>query len=214
MRIAVSQRADEVSSHKERRDALDQRWAQRIEPLGLLPVPVPNGLQDPQAWARALSIEGLLLTGGNDLSGRAAGGGSASERDRTEGLLLDLSQAMRWPVLGVCRGMQMLNGHLGGRLTAVQGHVATRHRLQRSDQPARFLADLADGLEVNSFHHFGIAPEGLAAALVPVLRDDEGFVEAAEHSQLPWAGIMWHPERESELAAIDRILLSQIFSSP
>lgn len=196
MRIAISQRVDVIERHAERRDALDQRWAHRIESLGLTPVPVPNALQSPQAWAVALGIEALLLTGGNDLVGQPEASNGSSERDRTEFELLHLAALKRWPVLGVCRGLQALNVHLGGSLVRVDGHVGERHVLRRTDQPARRLAGLTDGMVVNSFHSFGIAGQGLAPQLVPVLTDEQGHVEAAEHAELPWVGLMWHPERE------------------
>jgi len=211
MRIAVSQRADEVSSYCERRDALDQRWAARLESLNLTPVPMPNGLQDPQAWARSLGIQGLLLTGGNDLGGLSAHGSGAPERDRSESLLLDLACTECWPVLGVCRGMQMLNKYLGGELAPITDHVAVRHLLLRSNQPTRLFGGLSASMEVNSFHGFGIAADMLAQPLLPVLHDAQGFIEAAEHRHLPWAAVMWHPEREPALSATDQALLANLF---
>jgi putative glutamine amidotransferase len=210
MRIAISQRADPALH--ERRDALDQRWAPQLESLGAVPVPLPNGLHDPQAWACALGIEGVLLSGGNDLCGLPGASGEAAERDRSEALLLDLAHARRWPVLGVCRGFQMLNRYLGGTLTAVEGHVAMRHALYPTAHRARLLPTDPKVIDVNSFHRFGVAAEGLAEPLVPVFCDAQGFVEAAEHRLLPWAGVMWHPEREAVLGEPDRALLSRLFA--
>jgi putative glutamine amidotransferase len=211
MRIAVTQRVDEVGTHRERRDALDQRWPQLIEALGWVPVPVPNGLKDPQTWARAVGVDALLLSGGNDLTGLPGAHAEAPERDHCETLLLDLAQALQWPVLGVCRGMQMLNRYLGGQLIPVPDHVAVRHVLQRAEPAPRLLTALPQTLEVNSFHGFGIAAAGLARSLVPVMLDGEGRVEAAEHRALPWAAIMWHPERESALVGVDCALLTSLF---
>jgi gamma-glutamyl-gamma-aminobutyrate hydrolase PuuD len=208
MRIAISQRIDDFPSREERRDALDQRWAARLETIGLVPVPLPNTLRDPVAWARGLGIGGLVLTGGNDI------GGTAPERDRGEGLLLNLAASERWPVLGICRGLQMINVHLGGNLAPVPGQVGVRHRLHRIAGAPRLLSELGAGIEVNSFHAFGIATEGLAGPLLPVLCDPQGFVEAAEHRTLPWAGLMWHPEREPAFSAGEQALLSRLFWSP
>jgi len=214
MRIAVSQRVHEIPAYRERRDCIDQRWAHVLESLGLVPVPLPNGLQDPQRWALELCVQGLLLTGGND-PGHAPGAADvAPERDRSETVLLDLAHANGLPVLGVCRGLQVLNGYCGGGLGRLPGHVASRHRLRRSGAAARLLGFLPDGVEVNSFHGLGIAAADIAAPLLPVLLDDAGYVEAAEHRHLRWAGIMWHPEREPALTALDRQLLTSIFQTP
>jgi putative glutamine amidotransferase len=214
-RIAVSQRVLAAQPRAERRDALDQAWGPCLEALGLLAVPVPNALRDPQAWALALQIDGLLLTGGNHAGGDPAHHADAApERDATEGQLLHLAQARRWPVLAVCRGLQMLNLHLGGQLVPVEGHVAQRHALQRLPGAGPLLRGLPDALEVNSFHQFGIAPGGLAPALQAGWADAAGQVEAAEHRQLPWLGIMWHPERETALRAHDRHLIHSLFTPP
>ncbi|MCR5885728.1 gamma-glutamyl-gamma-aminobutyrate hydrolase family protein [Rhizobacter sp. J219] len=196
MRIAISQRVDVIERYDERRDALDHRWARRIESLGWVPVPVPNSLQAPAAWARALGIDALLLTGGNDLSGMSSTAPAATERDRTEFELLDLAREVGWPVLGVCRGMQAMNMYLGGHIVPVIGHIAQRHELHGTGWPARRFAGLADGMTVNSFHGFGIPASGLAPGLHPLMQDAAGYVEAAEHDHLPWSAVMWHPERE------------------
>jgi putative glutamine amidotransferase len=207
MRIAISQRIDDIAGRDERRDALDQRWAARLEAIGLVPVPLPNALDDPAGWADALGIGGLILSGGNDVDS------TVSERNRSEGVLLELAATEDWPVLGVCRGLQLMNIHLGGSLLPVAGQVAVRHRVYRRGSAPRLLSDLVDGIEVNSFHAFGIAVEGLASPLHSVLCDPQGFVEAAEHRTLPWVGLMWHPEREPAFSAGERALLSRLFGS-
>lgn len=211
MRIAVSQRVDEIEGRFERRDALDQRWIPILESMGLTPVPLPNLLRDPAAWADELGIQGILLTGGNDVQDAVPGGQCAPERDHSEMLLLRRARERGWPALGICRGLQLMNVHLGGSLVPLAGHVSTSHTLERTSQPARLWAGLPKSLTVNSFHGFGIAPGGLAAPLVPLLQAEDGMIEAAEHRHLPWAGIMWHPERMNTLQGVDRDLISTVF---
>ncbi|MBI3345968.1 MAG: gamma-glutamyl-gamma-aminobutyrate hydrolase family protein [Burkholderiales bacterium] len=216
-RIAVTMRVDDHAAYGERRDALDQRWIGLLQSLGLTPVPAPNALADLGDWTRSLGIAGLLLTGGNDVGLPGLHEASAPERDGSEGRLLELAREQHWPVLGVCRGLQMINVHCGGGLSAVDGHVAIRHEVL--DSPAvvpRFFARGIAGAasrQVNSFHGCGIAAADLATDLVPIYRDAQGWIEAVEHRLLPWAGLMWHPEREPALDAADRHLLNQLFAN-
>jgi putative glutamine amidotransferase len=195
-RIAISQRVEVVADYGERRDALDQRWTGLFEAAGLVLVPIPNTVVDHQGWLAELAIDGVLLSGGNDL---AVYGGDAPERDRLEVGLIEWSIAVDRPLLGVCRGMQVIQHHFGVGLHPVEGHVTSAHDI-----------DL-DGasLSVNSYHRWG------ATDTVPDLlvtgRAADGVIEAVEHRDYRVRGIMWHPERCETLHRRDIALLRTTF---
>lgn len=208
-RIGVSQRVDAAAAYSERRDGLDQAWARLLGGLGLDLVPVPNSLHDVAAWAQRQSLAGLLLSGGNDLAHLPGASNPAPERDACERALLAWAEAAGIPVLGVCRGMQMMNCRLGGGLAPVSGHIACRHAV-RSSADSGFFKDYE---EVNSFHGWGIRPLDLAPSLHAQLWAEDDTVEAFRHERLPWFGIMWHPERDNGSAhAKDLVLLDAIFN--
>lgn len=180
IRVAVTQRVVVAENTGERRDALDQRWAPLLEAGGFAAVPVPNRLGNVAEWAGALDIGAVLLTGGDDL---AELGGTTPERDVTEYALLDWARNRAVPVLGVCRGLQLIAYRAGTRLRRIDGHVAVAHAIATADGSE----------EVNSFHRWGFdrVPQGFAAtATAP-----DGTIEAMQHATLPVSGIMWHPER-------------------
>lgn len=207
MRIGLTQRVELVEGYGERRDCLDQQWATLLASLGHSPIPVPNALQEPQAWFQRVGVDGFILTGGNDLAGLPNASRPAPERDMTEWALLDYAGERQMPVLGVCRGFQVMNVYLGGRLVPVSGHVASRHAVERVSESSFFTGYS----RVNSFHDWGLDKQGLSDMLIPILCGYDGTIEAARHAKLPWFGMMWHPERESPFAPADLALLEQIF---
>lgn len=195
--VAVSQRVDTPQSYTEWRDGLDQRLTQWLLSIGCLPVPVPNALasgdEDRLAdWLHAVRPAALLLSGGNDV-------GDRPERDRTEGQLLDWARDGRRPVLGVCRGMQMLGAWSGIALKPVQGHVRSRHTLQGEI-----------GGAANSFHNLALS--ACPPEYTVIARADDGEIEAIRHQHLPWEGWMWHPERENPFDLRDQERAKMIFS--
>ena len=178
--VAVSQRVEIQGDHRERRDALDQRWTAFLLACGITPVLVPNNVAAAESIIRGIGVKGVLLTGGNDL---AVCGGDVAERDETERFLLECALEKRIPVLGVCRGMQVIQHYYGIALKPVDGHVSVRHGIEM------------DGIRtvVNSYHRFGATDT--RDPLVALGTADDGVVEAVGHRQESVRGIMWHPER-------------------
>lgn len=182
--IAVSQRVDRVPARAETRDALDQRLALWLTTLGGLPVPVPNAVGDRlDEWLDALRPAAVVLSGGNDL-------GDSPERDFTETRLINHAIRAGLPLLGICRGMQMLAHHAGTALAKVTGHAGTRHALSGALASEGKLPG-----EVNSFHNWALTdcPHGYEV----LARAPDGCIEALRHCGHRWEGWMWHPERET-----------------
>lgn len=195
--VGVTQRVSVVPAYGERRDCLDQAWTKFLTACGLLPIPLPNVTEAALSLCDTIDIAGLVLTGGNDL---AALGGDAPERDRVENALLDSAERRALPVLGVCRGMQVIQQRFGTTLRAVDGHVAQRQVVRIA----------GESKEVNSFHRFAAfeSPPTLAVWAVA----DDGVIKAVRHTTMPITGIMWHPERSVPFSASDVALFREIFA--
>jgi len=136
--VAVSQRVDHYPDRNETRDALDQRLAAFVAICGHVSVPVPNALGGAiRDWLAVVHPAAVVLSGGNDI-------GQCAERDDTELALLAYAQERQLPVLGICRGMQMLAHWSGTGLHPVEGHVRTRHCLV-GEQLSQLRAGLLPG---------------------------------------------------------------------
>lgn len=200
--VGVTQRVQIDPRHGERRDALDQRWHPFLAASGIVGVPLPNDPALALESVRALGLRGILLTGGNDL---AVLGGDAPERDATEAALLDLA-TWGMPVLGVCRGLQMILAHFGAVPAPVAGHVAIRHPLTFQGRSRT----------VNSYHGYGAAAAMVAPATAGALEVTaavDGTAEAVRHRSLPIAGLMWHPEREEPFDPLDIEFFKNFFGA-
>jgi putative glutamine amidotransferase len=189
-RIGVTMRVLEAQGYHEPRDALAQNWSSFIGIAlpGAEWMPLPNlGAGAIRVYCEKWAINRLILTGGEDI-------GNSPVRDETERDLLAWAKERSLPVLGICRGMQMMATWCGAALKSVDGHVRTRHVLH---------GDFVH--EVNSFHNYGLveSPPGFRVTAVA----EDGGIEAMRHTVLAWEGWMWHPERETpaQLADIDKL---------
>lgn len=168
---------------------------------------------DAQAVAQIRSVDGILFTGGEDIHPKRYDKTELvqfceefdEERDERELQWFALAREYNIPILGICRGMQLMNVALGGSLIA---HLVTAdmHRDVTSDvehaivaEPDSMLASIVGTTkgQVNSAHHQAI--DRLAAPLRVASRADDGTIEAVEWLEPAgkpfFLGLQWHPER-------------------
>lgn len=195
--IGITQRAMPLTEFGERRDALDRRWHRFLQACGIVATPLPGDPDAALVTAATVDLKGILLSGGEDL---ASYGGERTGRDETERRLLGWAMAHQLPVLGVCRGMQLLIDVFGSRLVKVAGHAGSRHEVMT----------LGGARSVNSFHTWAateVAPPLAATATAGAV------IEAIKHVDARVFGIMWHPEREDPFNPFDLMFFSTVFGS-
>jgi gamma-glutamyl-gamma-aminobutyrate hydrolase PuuD len=187
-------------------EKIEAYWA-RVREAGGEPVDLDNN-------ATIAGFDALILTGGLDVDPARYGEQPHpkvkhvdARRDAFEEAALRSALDRDLPVLAVCRGHQLLNVHLGGRLLQ---HIDTgehRAHLSQEGQPSRWhtvrvesprlRAIIGAGeVEVNSRHHQAVVPETLAPGLAVAATSPDGLIEAVESEAHTWVvGVQWHPER-------------------
>ena len=155
------------------------------------------------------SVDGIIIGGGDDISPDLYGGDLVTtarldpERDALERRLVTEARARNKPVLGICRGAQMLNVALGGTLDqdAYATHGDSRKyrtilpRKTVRILPGTRLVDLTgpDEMKVNALHSQAV--NRLGQGLRVAARDDGQMIQAIESTGDPFAlGVQWHPE--------------------
>lgn len=155
----------------------------------------------------AQKCDGLLLLGGGDadpaLYGQENRGSNPPDpqRDEDELALFALFRALNKPILGICRGHQMINIALGG--TLIQDLPDERHRHDKEHDADRIhpvnsvhplmTALYGDRFVANSSHHQAI--DRLGEGLVSTCVSDDGTVEGIVHENGKIIGVQFHPER-------------------
>jgi putative glutamine amidotransferase len=183
-------------------------YAQRIAEAGGLAVFLPRE-SDPRKLTQR--IDGVVLAGGLDLDPSLYGGRVTAEttlldpeQDAFDIALVHAAIAQGLPVLGTCRGLEVLHVALGGTLHDHR-HQGHNERMRPAAHRAHGVS-IADGsalrgiygerVAVNSLHHQAIASVAPGARVTA--RSDDGVVEAIELLGHPVIGVQWHPEFHAE----------------
>jgi putative glutamine amidotransferase len=195
-------------------------YVDKVTEAGGLPVVIPpTTATEPEILDR---IDGLLLAGGADLDPALYGEtphaetvGWRPDRDAGELTLLDGALHRDLPVLGICRGLQIMTVHAGGRLEQhlpeVVGH--DEHRPQPGVFGVHEVAlargstthgILGDSVSVKSYHHQGVADPG---SLAIAGRAPDHTIEAVEVPGRRFAvGVLWHPEAGDDPRIFDALV--------
>ena len=157
------------------------------------------------------AFDALCLTGGEDLEPSRYGAAADpkaepadARRDALELELLAIARERDLPVLGICRGFQVINVAYGGSLVQhVEGHreangPIVEHVVRPREDSKLAAACGTVPYRVNARHHQAVAESSLAPGLVPTARID-GFIEAFEDPDRRWlVAVQWHPERTAD----------------
>lgn len=208
--VAISGYREEEASYRawsQEATLLPWSYVRAARAAGAEPVVLPPG-GEPDVLRR---LDGLVLAGGIDIDARRydeephpLNDRTQPERDESELRLLAVALDHGLPVLGVCRGMQLMALAYGGRLvqhlpdvldTEVHQQQAGAFRHHDVDVlPGTLLADVygPGRWEVPTYHHQGVAHPG---SLTVAARAADGVVEALEDPVRPFVlGVQWHPE--------------------
>jgi putative glutamine amidotransferase len=178
-------------------------YATAIAAAGGLPVHLP---QDIEVAAYAGHLDGVLLSGGTDVEPTRYGFDPGPElhapepaRDAMELAVVELAIADELPMLGICRGLQLLNVHGGGTLHQhVPAHArfdadpAAETDLVTTVTGSRLHDLVGDRVAVNSLHHQTV--DGVAPGWEIAGRGRDGTIEAIEWPGHEVIAVQWHPE--------------------
>lgn len=190
-------------------------YVRALQKAGALPYPLPY-LEDDEALSRVVDMcDGFLFSGGGDVDPHHYGeeikptcGSITAARDSLELRLFAKAFAAGKPILGICRGAQLVNVALGGTLHQdIPSEIETTISHRQSEPKYAFSHDVAiledtplsalcgtKRLLVNSFHHQSIKQPG--RGLIPMAYADDGVIEAAYLDGTPYLRVyQWHPER-------------------
>ena len=195
MIFAVLTSRQSVDKHGQNISVIEEAYILYFKRLGIQPLVLPS-FSDYEC-IRELPVGLIVLVGGGDAP-REYFESDIDEivqlqRNALEKKLIDFALRNKIPLLGICRGMQVLNGFFGGHITRSyesRAEVGKEHKVNTFDGRSLF---------VNSFHQDVIRNEHLSNAFsVVAMHENDVFVEAMVNEERKILGIQWHPERMND----------------
>ncbi len=197
-KVGITSRIIQTKEYVEIRDVISHDMIDFCSYQEAIPIVIPNNKKMAEFYLNDLDL--LILSGGNDLSSTLSKDDEEFPisylRDNIEKNIITLAINKEIPILGICRGMQMLNSYFGGTLQMINtsiNHVSVNHEIML-EKESFFLFNSNNTFVVASYHNYGI--DKLGDGLIPLARSKDHLIESFQHKNHKIFGLMWHPERE------------------
>jgi gamma-glutamyl-gamma-aminobutyrate hydrolase PuuD len=148
---------------------------------------------------------GVIIQGTGDIS-KVKKNSENFLRDQFEKKVIDICLKKKIPILGVCRGFQLMNYLFKGKIKKVGDHIKINHYIYFANKK-NFLK--TSKIKVNSFHNYSIS--NLGRVLRPVAKCKEGFIEMAENKEYMILCMMFHPERKNFSQSAINLIIKNFF---
>ena len=196
--IGITMRMTNALGYHEPRDTIAQDWPKYMNYL--FPESnyffIPNIGEGAIDYCKKKNINVLIISGGDNI-------GLYEKRDKTELILLEFMIMNKLPVIGICRGMQLIHHYFGGSIKEgnkefVKHHRVTEHEIRIKNKT----------IKVNSYHNCRIQESSLHNNFFVLARDiKDNSIEAIKGGKL--LGLMWHPERDSQFSLHTKQLITK-----
>jgi len=205
-KIAITQRLIQNETYYEIREALDINYCKLLDSCGFMPIVLPYEVNF-EKYFNKFEINGLMLTGGNDLNVFNKNELS-KKRDDYEKKILKFCIKKKIPVFGTCRGMQLIADFFGSTFKKIDGEVNSKSNLKinKASIHAKLLSKFTT---VNSYHNFSI--DRISKNLLVSATNEKKIIKAIEHKTFKIFGQMWHAERENKIDHNDINLIKNFF---
>jgi len=180
-------------------DFVDHYWINYFEKRNYVFYQLPNSKKISKKILETINnIDIIILPGGNDLI----------KKDKYSNIRLNVEQntisyglKKNIPILGVCRGMQVINNFFGGEIYKINGHMKKNHNIYMKTNifgKKKYI--------VNSYHNYGISYISKSKKFYTLADDKDNNIEMFKHKKKSIYGVMWHPERNNNFNILDKIM--------
>ncbi len=196
-KIGLLLRVDKFGKYKETRDNIDTRFIYLFQKLNFEPILIPTSIKNIELFIAKMSLDGIILSpGGNPLKNDI--------RKKNEFKIIKYCIKKKIPILGICRGAQIINLYFKGTLKKVKNHVRKNHQIFGNIIKNK-------KIKVNSYHDLGFDKKMLGRNLIVNAFSKDQVIECFSHKKFNILGLMWHPERNKKINLFDINIIKSFF---